>query len=111
MSEIFDRINGQSLESLVAGIAGNSPEMDEVALLVETTMKSEAAKHNSSGAFEQSITTVKAAKGKDRIVGSTDPLAVPKEFGHVIKRDGDVIGYVKGMHILGKTLDHLPKVE
>lgn len=113
MAEIFDRIGGESLESLVAGLAGSSPEMDEVASRIETVMRAEAAKSVDTGEFERSITTVKAGKGKDRIIGSTDPLAVPKEFGHVIRneKDGPILGYVPGLHILWKTINRLPEVD
>jgi len=113
MADVFDQVNGVPLEKLVAGIAGDSAEMDAIAAMVESTMKAEAAKSIDTGRFEESITTVKAGRGKDRIVGSTDPLAVPKEFGHIIRdeKGGPELGYVPGMHILGKTLARLPKVD
>jgi hypothetical protein len=41
---------------------------------------------------------------------STDPLAVPKEYGHKIVRDDKVIGYVKGIHVFRDALDSLEEI-
>lgn len=106
MAKVFDSTNGMSIEKRVAVMAGSSVEMDQTAGAIESTMKAEAAKHVDSGTFEDSIKTVKDARGKDRVVGSTDPLAVPKEFGHVMPNGT----YVPGMHVLWATINSLPKV-
>ena len=48
----------------------------------------------------------------DRLIVATDPLAVPKELGHVVRNetDGPVLGYVKGLHPMGKALAKMREV-
>lgn len=99
---------------LAARIAGEDPEMDRVARTLQGLVKSEAAKHRLSGQFGASI-IVQRARGKrgvmDRIVVATDPLAAIKEFGHrIVTKDGDEVGYVKGMHTMAKAIQRLPAV-
>ncbi|WP_243063188.1 DUF5403 family protein [Humibacter sp. RRB41] len=98
-----------------AQIAGESAEMDVVAEELAARAKAEAQKHRDGGAFSSSIIVMKA-RGKrgvtDRLVAATDPLAVPKELGHVIKNEagGPVLGYVKGQHSMGKAVASMPVV-
>jgi hypothetical protein len=98
-----------------AKIAGESSEMDLVAAELEARAKAEASKHNDDGTFASSIKVIRA-RGKrgvtDRLVIATDPLAVPKELGHVVKNEagGPVLGYVRGQHSMGKAVASMPEV-
>lgn len=98
-----------------AKIAGESAEMDAVADELVARAKAEAGKHNDNGTFAASIRKIRA-RGKrgvtDRLVIATDPLAVPKELGHVVKNEsgGPVLGYVKGQHSMGKAVASMPEV-
>jgi hypothetical protein len=98
-----------------AKIAGESTEMNVVADELAARAKAEAGKHNDGGTFASSIGVVRA-RGKrgvtDRLVIATDPLAVPKELGHVVKNEkgGPVLGYVKGQHSMGKAVASMPEV-
>jgi hypothetical protein len=95
-----------------ARIAGDSAEMDAVADRLVLLAKSAAAEHNDSGTFSRSIRkrNVRGKRGvRDRVVEATDPLAAIKEFGHVIRRDGDDIGYVPGQHSMQKAWRRMPR--
>jgi hypothetical protein len=100
---------------IAAQIAGESSEMDAVADELAVRAKTEAAKHSDGGTFARSIGVVRA-RGKrgvtDRLVIATDPLAVPKELGHVVKNEvgGPVLGFVKGQHSMGKAVANMPVV-
>lgn len=98
-----------------AKLAGESAEMDVVADELAARAKAEAAKHDDHGTFASSIRVIRA-RGKrgvtDRLVIATDPFAVPKELGHVVKNEsgGPVLGYVKGQHSMGKAVASMPEV-
>jgi Family of unknown function (DUF5403) len=98
---------------IAARIAGESLEMDAVADTLVGLAKTEAAKHRDSGTFSRSI-VAKKVRGKDgvqdRLVMATDPLGAIKEFGHVIRVDGDDVGYVKGQHSMGNAVGRIPEV-
>jgi len=103
MAEVFD-----SVTRTVAIMVGRSTEMDAVAERVAATMKS-VAYGIGDHELGDSVKIRKAGAGKDRIIGPTDPLAVPKVFGHVVRNrgDGPVLGYVPGNKLLYKTLARL----
>lgn len=96
---------------VVAQMVGESAEMDDLANSIAALCRAEAAKHEKDGTFERSIEVVKAGGGKDRLIQSTDPLAVPKELGHILVVHGETVGYVKGMHTMSKVYAALPRVE
>ncbi len=98
---------------VAAQLAGESAEMDAVAEDLAARAKAEAMKHHDS-AFATSIRVVRTPGKRgvtDRLVVATDPLAVPKELGHIIRNqpDGRVLGYVKGMHYMGKAAASMPE--
>lgn len=95
---------------IAAQIAGDSPVMDRVAEELAGRARRNAAKDQ---AFRSSIRVVKAGRGKDRLVEATDPLAGPKELGHVIRNepDGPVLGYVKGLRYMRNALESMPEVK
>lgn len=99
-----------------ARIAGEDPEMDRVANLLKGLIATEARGHRASGhVFAESL-VVRRVRGRrgvtDREVVATDPLAAPKEFGHVIRNeaDGPVLGYVRGMFTMARAIRKLPEV-
>lgn len=94
-------------------IAGRSSTMDLVANQIRSRAKAHAAKHRDSGAFGDSIVVenVRGRRGvRDRLVTAKDPLAAPKELGHLLVRDGRVIGYVPGQHSMQKAIRDTPEV-
>jgi len=104
MAEVFD-----SVTRAVSIMAGQSAEIDKVADELAAKVRANAS-HDSD--FARSIRTVKAGNGKDRLVIATDPLAVPKELGHVVRNetDGPVLGYVKGMRYMARAVAQTPEV-
>jgi len=107
MAEVF-----KGLEATLAGIVARSGVMDEEAAKIEAVMRSVASGASVGPEFIEGITIESASRGKDRVIGTTDPLAVPKEMGHVIRNEGDgpVLGYVRGAHVISKTIARLPEV-
>lgn len=95
---------------VAAQIAGESADMDIAAEEFATRVRINSIGHGGFGA------TVKVAKvpGKhgvsDRIVYSDHSAAFAIEHGHAIVREGDTIGYVKGIHVFQKALDEIPEV-
>ncbi|GIT80182.1 hypothetical protein LLS1_18510 [Leifsonia sp. LS1] len=109
MAEVFANAGIEA-----ALLAGESDGLDEIANTLLRRAKANAAKHAKDGTFENSLEVVRT-RGKrgvtDRLVQSTDPLAVPKELGHALVRDGETIGYVKGQHSLGNAVRSMPAVD
>lgn len=100
------------LEKTVARMVGSSAVMDSVAAVLAARARAEASKHTGGdGSFGASITVVRAGGGTDRLIVANDPLAAPKELGHVLMRDGKQIGYVRGQHSLRNALLAMPSVE
>lgn len=104
MAEVFD-----SVIRTVSIMAGRDPETAKVAQELAARVTANAS-HDPN--FARSVKVVKAGNGKDRLVVATDPLAVPKELGHVIRNesDGPVLGYVKGMRYMGRAIEQTPEV-
>lgn len=83
----------------VAKLPGVQAELDKGAQKVLVRAKANAAAHFKTGAYSASlgVAVVPGKRGvKDRMVYSSDPAAVPIEFGHVAA-DGRV---VQGQRIL-----------
>lgn len=100
-----------TLEKTVSRLVGTSAVMDTVAAALAARARAEASKHTGGdGSFGASIQVVKAGGGTDRLIVATDPLAAPKELGHVLVRDGKQIGYVRGQHSLRNALLAMPSV-
>jgi hypothetical protein len=100
MSTVYD-----SAEEVFAEIVGDSPLMDEVAAGIAEAARANAARHTDPSEsdddrthFADSISVKTAGGGKDRIIANSDPLAIPKELGHILVRDGETVGYVKGQY-------------
>lgn len=92
-----------SAQRVAAEIVGTSSAMTQIMERVANNARSLARAHNgrswsdpSAPRFADSIKVITAGGGLDRLVINTDPLAIPKEFGHILVRNGDQIGYVKG---------------
>ena len=99
------------LERTVAGIAGGSTTMDTVAAQAAALARAGTAAHRGpTGNYSSMIDVVKAGGGKDRLIVNSDPLAAPKEFGHVLIRNGQQIGYVRGLHAMRNAIDRMPAV-
>lgn len=99
---------------LAAQVAGDDSEMDRVAHELAGLARAEAAAVAGS-AFANSIEVqkVRGPRGvSDRLVVATDPLAAAKELGHVVRNEsgGPVLGYVRGLHPMGKALAKMPGV-
>jgi hypothetical protein len=107
MAEVF---NGA--RRIVAKMAADSGAMDQTAEEVASVMRTVADREGAGGEFINSIGVVRAGRGLDRIVGASDWLSVPIEMGHVIRNepDGPVLGYVRGKHVVPKTVANLPEV-
>jgi len=106
MAEVFD-----SVTRTVSIMAGKSTVMDSVADELAELARGFASKHSGpNDAFVRSIRVQKAGNGKDRLVVATDPLAIPKELGHVVISHGELAGYVKGQHSLGKAVAAIHEV-
>lgn len=106
-------VNG-SASIIAAQIAGDSIEMDLVAEELATLVRAEAAVVAGHD-FAESIVVQKARGPRgvtDRLVTATDPLAAPKEFGHVIRNetDGPELGYVKGLRPMAKALAKMREI-
>lgn len=87
----------------VAKLPGVQAELDKGAQKVLVRAKTNAAAHFKTGAYSASlgVAVVPGKRGvKDRMVYSSDPAAVPIEFGHVAA-DGRV---VQGQWILLNAL-------
>lgn len=87
----------------IAKLPGVQPELDAAAGAILSRAKANAAGRADSGAYARSL-GVKATPGrkgvKDRVVYTTDPGAVPIEFGH-ISEGGK---WVPGQRILLRAL-------
>ena len=98
-----------------AKIAGASAEMDVEAGKVALRVRTNAlARGDTTFAASVSVNTVRGKRGvSDRVVAASDPLAAPKEFGHVIRNeaDGPVLGYVKGLRYMRNALEAAPAVK
>lgn len=93
-------------------IASQSPEMDEAAELVLAAVKSSAAGHRDTGAYEDGlhIETVVTRRGvHDRLIiaQTENDDAQLIEFGGVVRATGRVI---PGLHIMRNALNSLPEV-
>lgn len=87
----------------VAKLPGIQPELDKAARTILNRAKGLAARRADSGRYLRSLNavTVPGKKGvKDRLVYSSDPGAIPIEFGH-ISRSGK---WVPGQRILLSAL-------
>lgn len=99
---------------LAAKIASDDIEMDVVAEELATIARAEAAAvagHEFASSIE--VQRVRGPRGvTDRLVVATDPLAAAKELGHVVRNetDGPVLGYVRGLHPMGKALAKMREV-
>jgi hypothetical protein len=99
---------------LAAKVVGDDSEMDVIAEDLAALARTEAAAvagHEFASSIE--VQRVRGPRGvTDRLVVATDPLAVPKELGHVVRNeaDGPVLGYVKGLHPMGKALAKMREV-
>lgn len=104
MADVFD-----SITRTVSIMAGKSAEIDKVAQEIAARVRVNASNDPD---FANSVKVVKAGNGKDRIIKATDPLAAPKELGHVIRNepDGPVLGYVKGLRYMARAVAETPEV-
>lgn len=97
-----------------AKIAGESSVMDGVARAIAARARANAlARGDSTFASSIEVRKVRGRRGvSDREIVATDPLAVPKELGHVIRNqaDGPVLGYVKPMRYMRDALEQTPTV-
>lgn len=93
-------------------IAGKTSDMDAVANRAMRNVKAVAAAHRLTGDFINSI-SVKAVPGlygtgqevTDRLVVSTDPGAVPIEYGHMYHHKGSRrVTWVPGIHAFSRGL-------
>lgn len=93
-----------------AQIAGESEDMDIAAEEFAALVRANAAGH---GGFAETVHVAKVP-GKhgvsDRIVYSDHRAAFAIEHGHAIVRDGETIGYVKGIHVFSSALHEIPEV-
>ncbi len=99
---------------LAARLAGDDPIMDAVAAEVLLRVQANAAARGDT-AFASSLSARKVAGRngvKDRIVVATDPLAAPKEFGHVVRneKDGPIVGYAKPLRYMRDAWESMPAV-
>lgn len=101
---------------LAAQIAGDSIEMDQVAEKLANRARANALA-NGDKDFAESITVEKVgAKVRrsvpTRLVIATDPLAAPKELGHVVRNeaDGPILGYAKPLRYMFRALQAMPEV-
>ena len=78
MAEIFP-----GFEATMARLPGVQAEVDDAAQDLAGRARVRAGQHRDSGKFGSSIRVTKSGRGKDRLVENTDPLAWPKEFGHI----------------------------
>lgn len=97
-----------------ARIVGESPEMDRVANAIATRGRARAlARGDLAFATSIRVVRVRGRRGvTDRVIEATDPLAAPKELGHVIRNeaDGPVLGFVPGLRYLGGAVRAMPEV-
>lgn len=100
------------VERTAAQLTARSGEIKTMAKRIQVLAKSIAAASRDSGAFGRSIVVRAAGRGLDRVVVATDPLAAPKEFGHIVRNEagGPALGYVRGLHVMAKTYQRLPEV-
>lgn len=103
----------KGVERTAALIAARSGAVDAKARQVQALAKAIAAKNADERTFMNSIKVFRAGRGLDRLVAATDPLAYPKEFGHVIRNEkgGPVLGYVRGLYVMARTYRRLPRVD
>ncbi|UOR02063.1 DUF5403 family protein [Leucobacter allii] len=112
------RLNlANDLQLRSAVICGDSPIMDAVSSRLRTNIMAEAAQHNLTTAFMNSIeeATVPGESGNglqvnDRVVYSTDPGALAINYGHFARQaeGSDTIpDFVPGKHVfeagMGRT--------
>lgn len=105
MAEIY-----RGFAKTLAGLDGVQVVVDAAADAVLAGARVNAAKHEKDGTFERSLGKTKAGGGLDRLVSSSDPLAAPKELGHVLMRDDEQIGYVRGQYSLRNAALLLPPI-
>ena len=92
-------------------ICGKSFEMDRVANRVKFNLIAEAAKHNLTSAFMNSIHTAtvpgQSGNGRrvdDRAIYSTDPAALAINYGHIAWPKSGGYTIVPGKHVFEKVL-------
>jgi hypothetical protein len=107
MAEVFGWVpNG------VARMAGNSEEMDTVAMQLMFIVKRRARAHQLTGDYigKLSLKNVPGKKGvRDRMVFAGDKAAYSIEWGHFSPRKGEPgATWVPGQHILGGAVAQLP---
>lgn len=78
MAKVFDNVY-----EAAADVAGPKPIFDHTAAQVLRAVKREAASHRLTGHYMNSLGVTVAGDGKDRVVYTTDPGAIPIEFGWV----------------------------
>jgi hypothetical protein len=100
---------------IASQIAGDSDELDVVA--EELRLRAEGnALANGDVVFAESleVQNVPAAirrSVRTRAVVANDPLAAPKEFGHVVRNEsgGPVIGYARPLRYMFNAMRSLPE--
>ncbi|MBN9209353.1 MAG: DUF5403 family protein [Microbacterium ginsengisoli] len=99
---------------IAAQLAGDSIEMDRIAEdLASRTRANAAERGDADYAASVRVTRARGRNGvTDRLVEATDPLAAPKELGHVVRNspDGPVLGYVRGMRYMSRAVTETPEV-
>jgi hypothetical protein len=110
MSEVYD-----DTDEVVAQMVGDSGVIVEVAEGIAELARTYAERHTAQSwddeqapHFASQIKVIPAAGGKDALVINTDPLAVPKELGHIlITPNSDKVGYVHGQYSMrNASLDY-----
>ena len=96
---------------IAAQIAGQSPEMDQVARRVMNNAQRVAAQYVDTSAYVNnfSVHTVPGEKGTgrtvdDRIVVNDDPGAAAQEWGYMRRFKNSEHEHVPGRHIMRKAL-------
>lgn len=95
----------RTIGTRAAKIASGMPEFDAAAQGIAREVRTEAAKHRLTGAFQSSIQVkpVRGSKGvTDRLVTSTDRAALSIEYGHFVRTKNGV-KYVRGKHVFGNV--------
>lgn len=114
MAELFD-----NAELAFAAIANDSDYMDRLAEDFAERVRGFIAPHRDDtdgDHYADSIHVGKAESGRhgvghDRVIYSDDPLAVVKEFGHVVVSHGEIAGFVPGILAFRKAINSTPEVE
>ncbi|MFJ4173408.1 DUF5403 family protein [Microbacterium sp. NPDC089696] len=99
--------------SMAAQIAGESAEMDRVAVRGVRAVRSVAAAHRLTGNYidkvfateAPSVLPSKVGPIKDRLIVADDEAAVSIEHGHMVRfKNARRVRFVPGQHIMGKAL-------